>query len=80
MQAETVVENPMREGMRLERTAEPCTVVIFGASGDLTHRKLVPALWSLYAARTLPEHSAKATRAIAAALSKWIMAISSSPN
>src|SRR6059036_1261343 len=34
---------------------EPFTLVIFGASGDLTRRKLVPALWSLYAGRTLPE-------------------------
>jgi glucose-6-phosphate 1-dehydrogenase len=34
---------------------EPFSLVIFGASGDLTHRKLIPALWSLYAARTLPE-------------------------
>jgi glucose-6-phosphate 1-dehydrogenase len=40
-------QNPLREGLRLERTAEPCTVVIFGASGDLTKRKLLPALWSL---------------------------------
>jgi glucose-6-phosphate 1-dehydrogenase len=34
---------------------EPFALIIFGASGDLTHRKLMPALWSLYAARTLPE-------------------------
>jgi glucose-6-phosphate 1-dehydrogenase len=34
---------------------DPFALVIFGASGDLTRRKLVPALWSLYAARTLPE-------------------------
>src|SRR5205085_6351118 len=34
---------------------DPFSLVIFGASGDLTYRKLVPALWSLYAARTLPE-------------------------
>ncbi len=34
---------------------EPFALVIFGASGDLTRRKLIPALWSLYAARTLPE-------------------------
>ena len=34
---------------------EPFSLVIFGASGDLTRRKLVPALWSLYAGRTLPE-------------------------
>ena len=35
--------------------ADPCTMVIFGATGDLTKRKLLPALWSLYASRTLPE-------------------------
>ncbi len=34
---------------------EPFSLVIFGASGDLTHRKLMPALWSLYGGRTLPE-------------------------
>jgi glucose-6-phosphate 1-dehydrogenase len=34
---------------------EPFALVIFGASGDLTRRKLLPALWSLYASRTLPE-------------------------
>jgi glucose-6-phosphate 1-dehydrogenase len=34
---------------------EPFTLVIFGASGDLTRRKLLPALFALYAARTLPE-------------------------
>src|SRR5437763_1878586 len=48
MQAATVVENPMRAGMRLERTAEPCAVVIFGASGDLAKRKLIPALYRLF--------------------------------
>src|SRR5262249_51055906 len=36
-------------------TDDPFSLVIFGASGDLTHRKLMPALWRLYAARTLPE-------------------------
>lgn len=36
-------------------TDEPFALVIFGASGDLTQRKLMPALWSLFAARTLPE-------------------------
>ena len=29
------------------RTAPPCAMVIFGASGDLTHRKLIPALFRL---------------------------------
>jgi len=34
---------------------DPFSLIIFGASGDLTSRKLMPALWSLYASRTLPE-------------------------
>jgi len=34
---------------------DPFSLIIFGASGDLANRKLIPALWSLYAARTLPE-------------------------
>jgi glucose-6-phosphate 1-dehydrogenase len=40
--------------MRLERTAEPCTVVIFGASGDLARRKLIPALFRLAQERLIP--------------------------
>ncbi|HJZ11715.1 MAG TPA: glucose-6-phosphate dehydrogenase [Acidobacteriota bacterium] len=40
-------KNPLSEGLRIQRSAEPCTVVIFGASGDLTKRKLLPALYSL---------------------------------
>jgi glucose-6-phosphate 1-dehydrogenase len=47
-------KNPLREGVRLERTADPCTVIIFGASGDLTKRKLVPALYRLTQERLLP--------------------------
>src|SRR5678816_1164255 len=31
----------------VNHAAEPCVVVIFGASGDLTHRKLIPALYEL---------------------------------
>lgn len=33
---------------------QPCTVVIFGATGDLTHRKLIPALYNLAADGDLP--------------------------
>lgn len=40
--------NPLREGLALEQVADPCAFVIFGATGDLAHRKLVPALFSLY--------------------------------
>jgi glucose-6-phosphate 1-dehydrogenase len=49
------VENPLLEGLRLQRTPEPCALVIFGASGDLTRRKLFPALYSLALRRLLPE-------------------------
>src|SRR5579871_1155368 len=38
-----------------ERTPDPCIVVIFGASGDLTKRKLLPALYHLEQAGLLPE-------------------------
>ncbi|HNP73658.1 MAG TPA: glucose-6-phosphate dehydrogenase [Kouleothrix sp.] len=48
------IANPLRAGMRMQRTPEPCTVVIFGATGDLTHRKLVPALYNLQRERLLP--------------------------
>jgi glucose-6-phosphate 1-dehydrogenase len=47
--------NPLVEGLRLRRTPEPCALVIFGASGDLTRRKLFPALYSLAYRRLLPE-------------------------
>ncbi|MGH9466001.1 MAG: glucose-6-phosphate dehydrogenase [Terriglobales bacterium] len=43
----TTTTHPLRTGIRLQRTAPPCTMVIFGASGDLTHRKLMPALYAL---------------------------------
>jgi len=46
--------NPLREGLRLERTPPPCVLVIFGASGDLTKRKLVPAVYALYSGGLLP--------------------------
>jgi glucose-6-phosphate 1-dehydrogenase len=47
-------ENPLREGMPNERTAAPVALVIFGASGDLTKRKLVPAVYNLALSRLLP--------------------------
>jgi glucose-6-phosphate 1-dehydrogenase len=47
--------NPLLEGLQLRRTPEPCVLVIFGASGDLTRRKLFPALYSLALRRLLPE-------------------------
>ncbi len=35
---------------------DPCALIIFGASGDLTQRKLVPALYELYCQGNLPEN------------------------
>ena len=46
--------NPLEEGLLLRRTPDPCALVIFGASGDLTHKKLMPALYSLMLRRLLP--------------------------
>jgi glucose-6-phosphate 1-dehydrogenase len=46
------------KNMKPYRKADPCTVVIFGAGGDLTGRKLVPALYNLYFDGWLPEELA----------------------
>jgi glucose-6-phosphate 1-dehydrogenase len=54
----TAQENPLLEGLRIRRTPDPCILVIFGASGDLTKRKLFPALYSLAFRRLLPERFA----------------------
>jgi len=47
-------ENPLLEGLSFRRTPDPCALVIFGASGDLTHKKLMPALYSLAFRQLLP--------------------------
>lgn len=49
--AKDLVEPPIRK-------ADPCVMVIFGASGDLTKRKLIPALCNLAASKLLPEQCA----------------------
>jgi glucose-6-phosphate 1-dehydrogenase len=49
------LENPLLEGLQLRRKPEPCAFVIFGASGDLTQRKLFPALYSLAYRQLLPD-------------------------
>src|SRR5437773_1571973 len=46
--------NPLREGLSTRAVPQPCSVVIFGATGDLTHRKLLPALYNLAADGELP--------------------------
>ena len=46
--------NPLHDGLRLEPTPGPTTLVIFGASGDLTRRKLLPAVYRLSRRGRLP--------------------------
>jgi len=48
------LENPLREGLRLERVPDPAVFVLFGATGDLAHRKVVPALFQLWRTHLLP--------------------------
>ena len=56
---ETTVKGKTTKGGACEFVApgslSPCTLVIFGASGDLTARKLIPAFYSLYLTDSLPE-------------------------
>jgi glucose-6-phosphate 1-dehydrogenase len=55
---EQELENPLLEGLGIARTPESCALVIFGASGDLTHKKLFPALYSLAFRQLLPRNFA----------------------
>src|SRR5205085_1111616 len=54
VQPELQHKNPLMEGLKLRRAPDPCALVIFGASGDLTKRKLFPALYSLALRKLLP--------------------------
>src|SRR6185295_16701436 len=46
--------NPLLDGLRIEPAPAPATLVIFGASGDLTRRKLLPAIYHLARNQRLP--------------------------
>ena len=75
--------NPLREGLRLERVPDPHVMVIFGATGDLSHRKVFPALaqlwrtnllpqdWMLVAVGRRPYDDAVFRKDIAASLAQW---------
>ncbi len=52
--SETQQTNPLREGLATRAVPQACTVVIFGATGDLTMRKLIPALYNIAADGELP--------------------------
>jgi glucose-6-phosphate 1-dehydrogenase len=51
-------DNPLEDTMRPIKASEPCILVIFGATGDLTSRKLMPALYNLAREGQLPTHFA----------------------
>src|SRR5579884_2117822 len=46
--------NPLRAGIESSRITEPCTIVFFGASGDLFKRMLMPAIYNLRLDDILP--------------------------
>jgi glucose-6-phosphate 1-dehydrogenase len=46
--------NPFSEGLDLRRVAEPSTVVVFGVTGDLSRRKLLPSLYVMHQQGALP--------------------------
>ena len=50
-----VIQSPPR---RQAKPADPCAMVIFGATGDLTKRLVIPALYNLSRTKVLPEHFA----------------------
>ena len=50
----TLPENPFRQGIDLRRVPEPSTLVIFGATGDLSRRKLLPSLFMMHKQGALP--------------------------
>ena len=54
MTQSALLANPLRKGARSPRTPQPCALVIFGATGDLTKRKLLPALYNLELETPLP--------------------------
>jgi glucose-6-phosphate 1-dehydrogenase len=59
--------NPLLEGLPMAWTPEPCVLVVFGASGDLTGRKIFPALYAVALRRLLPEQFA----VLGTARSEW---------
>ena len=62
MKSEEIFSQKKKEPIVLRATScaveipNPCSLVIFGASGDLTKRKIVPALFRLYKSGLLPEN------------------------
>jgi glucose-6-phosphate 1-dehydrogenase len=55
---EVAETNPLRLNLPRARVPEPCSIVLFGATGDLTHRKLAPALFRTAVEGQLPSEYA----------------------
>src|SRR5580704_8540843 len=53
--AERTTQTDPSEIQQQARPADPCIMVIFGASGDLTGRKLIPAIYNLAHAKLMPK-------------------------
>ncbi|CAN5827064.1 glucose-6-phosphate dehydrogenase [soil metagenome] len=53
-----VEANPLRQNLPRSLAIEPCAIVLFGSTGDLTHRKLAPALFQLARRGDLPPNYA----------------------
>lgn len=58
MEGQTQREYVTPQSLIVERDPPPCTLVIFGATGDLTRRKLIPGLYSLAQQQLLPDNFA----------------------
>lgn len=58
MSALSTFVNPLEESYRIKKQTDPCIIVIFGATGDLTARKLLAALYNLAHDGQLPAHFA----------------------
>src|SRR5690348_13085819 len=50
--------NPLQDQLRFDRVVPPCAIVIFGASGDLSKRKLLPSLYRLFYERRISQNFA----------------------
>ncbi len=50
--------NPLQDPLRFARQIPPCAIVIFGASGDLSKRKLLPSLYRLFYERRISQNFA----------------------
>ncbi|MEQ1557515.1 MAG: glucose-6-phosphate dehydrogenase, partial [Methyloglobulus sp.] len=51
-------DNPLTAGMNITHAPQPCTLVIFGGGGDLTRRKLLPAIYNQALEGELPANFA----------------------